>query len=144
VVYIVTNSDTEAVQSKIVELGIDLPADHVIGGAKKYMIGETPDTIPAEMDISGLERPIFLRRSHYFKVLDEIRLRHHATWKDLLVVGDIWELDLILPHTLGTKIGLMVNENTPGYEREWIVRYPERARLIHTLPEVIDLVDTLL
>ena len=41
-------------------------------------------------------------------------------WKDVTVLGDIFELDLSLPFSLGATVGLMKTEFSPSYEVEFL------------------------
>jgi ribonucleotide monophosphatase NagD (HAD superfamily) len=42
---------------------------------------------------------------------------HNAQPHEVVVVGDIYELDLALPQHLGMHIGLLVRDGTPEWER---------------------------
>jgi len=140
VVYVVTNSGTEKVQGKLKSLGVKINPSHVIGEAKKYRVGKEPTSIPRVTNLPGLNRPVQLRRTKYFMILDTIRRQNRASWKDFLVIGDIWELDLALPYALGARVGLVVNEFTPNYERKFATAHSDRIQLINKLPEVIPMI----
>jgi len=149
-VYIVTNSHTDAVQRKVRAMGAEVaPAaekgsesdglewlvNRVHGRAKKYFIDDTFDAVPAELHLPGLERPVLLRRRHYFEVLDSLRRREGATWEQVVVVGDIFELDLALPFALGARVALMVNAFTPQWEIDFLTGHP-RASLLTRVEQV--------
>lgn len=159
--YIVTNSHTDAVQAKIERLeaqrvqdalthqegahskeGPSLTPliDRVYGRAKKYIIDPQMEKIPESLSLTGLERPILLRRAHYFNVLDMLRQREGVEWSDIWVFGDIFELDLCLPLQLGAQVGLMTNMFTPAWEREYLSAHP-RGHLLHHLNEALMLVE---
>jgi|JI10StandDraft_1071094.scaffolds.fasta_scaffold48871_4 phosphoglycolate phosphatase-like HAD superfamily hydrolase len=144
-VYIVTNSHTDAVQRKVRAMGAEVQAEggnslewlanRVHGRAKKYFIDDTFDAVPAELHLPGLERPVLLRRRHYFEVLDSLRRREGATWDEVVVVGDIFELDLALPFALGARVALMVNAFTPPWEVGYLTGHP-RASLLTRVEQV--------
>lgn len=147
--YIVTNSDPDTVRRKLRELDAssdDAPSiawllDRVHGGARKYVVDATQHldghpAIAATLDVPGLERPVHVRRPSYFAVLDDIRRRHEVTWSDLRVVGDIFELDGALPIALGAWFGLLANDHTPQYERDFLTRHP-RGRILHSIEDIV-------
>ena len=77
---------------------------------------------------------------HYFDVITKICKTHHVTdFKNLLVIGDIFELDLALPLTLGGHVALMTNEHTPDYEKEFISSHSQ-GNLISNLREATNLI----
>lgn len=145
--YVVTNSVTAPVQEKLRKLerqqGGD-PAifsrlvDSVRGRAQKHHLVDDLGVVPHEWQMPGLSRPIYPRRGRYYEVLKSIIDQHDANWSDLLVIGDVFELDQALPYLLGAKIALMSDEHTPLYEREFVAENSGRARLITDLSEVPD------
>lgn len=143
--YIMTNSHPDSVHTKIGELtdshcdNVHIwlwAVDHIVGDAKKYVIDPNFGTIPESTMIPGLNRPVLLRRRHYYEALEQILRAHDANWEDLVVVGDVFELDLALPLALGARVGLAVNNHTPIYEQEFLAAHP-RGCLILNLDEVI-------
>jgi len=147
-VYIVTNSHTDAVQRKVRAMGVEPDgganalewlAQRVHGRAKKYFIDDAFDAVPAELHLPGLERPVLLRRRHYFDVLDTLRRAEGAEWSEVLVVGDIFELDLALPFALGARVALVVNAFTPPWERAFLADHP-RGSLITRVEQLAALV----
>ncbi len=141
--YVVTNSHTGAVQHKIRQLGaqpdgpsaLELLVERVFGQAKKYMLDPDWDIVPESMDLPGLSRPLLLRRRKYFTILDRLRQQEGAEWSDVLVVGDIFELDLALPLALGARVALMVNRFTPSWELDYLRDHP-RGTLIAQVAEI--------
>lgn len=141
--YVVTNSHTEPVRAKIRALGHEEDGSNALewlvarvhGRARKYVIDETFDALPAELELPGLSRPVLLRRRLYYTVLDRLRNDAGLDWRDILVVGDIFELDLCLPLALGARVGLVVNPFTPDYEKQYIAAHP-RGHLIAELGEI--------
>ncbi len=141
--WVVTNSHTEPVRNKIRALGgqedgsnaLEWLLDRVHGRARKYVIDEDFEKLPATMQLPGLSRPVLLRRRLYYEVLDELRRSAGVGWEDVLVVGDIFELDLCLPLALGARVGLVLNPFTPDYERAFIAAHA-RGHLIEALAEI--------
>ncbi len=141
--YIVTNSHTDPVCAKIRTLmGDDEGWQswlHVVGDARKYMVDPDFTAVPESMVIPGLSRPVLLRRRNYHAVLERVLHHHGAGWEHLLVIGDIFELDLALPLALGARVVLVVNDHTPTYERALLAAHP-RVRLVTKLEEVISFI----
>ena len=67
-----------------------------------------------------LERPIYVRRSQYHTILSGILEDYNSTWEDTTVLGDIFELDLSLPLSMGATVGLMQNPFSPQYEVDYL------------------------
>ncbi len=126
-VFVVTNSQTEHVEAKLRSLApVGLEAIAVRGDARKFVIEEPTRSrhewrelwagVPAQVEVSGLSRPVHLHRGRYFDALtriwDETRTRPEST----LVCGDIFELDLALPAQLGAQIHLVARPQTPEHE----------------------------
>lgn len=142
--YIVTNSTPSKVKEKVRELGqnsgggsnsLDWLAERVQGDAKKYVVHD--DSVPGvgrSLELPGLSRPVLLQRPHYYRVLEEIRAKHGVTWDQVGVVGDIFELDLALPHELGCVIILVANKHTPKHERDFVTACP-RGHVVTSLKE---------
>lgn len=142
--YVVTNSHTDAVQAKIAALdersASELPSLHplierVHGRAKKYIVDSKFEQVAREMTLDGLSRPILLRRRHYYETLDRLRTQAGVPWSQVWVFGDIFELDLCLPLSLGASVGLMTNPFTPQWELDHLRDHP-RGHLLSSLSEV--------
>jgi hypothetical protein len=58
-----------------------------------------------------------------------------SSWSELVVIGDIFELDLAMPLALGARVGLVTSPRTPAYERAYVTAHP-RAKLIEDLAEI--------
>jgi FMN phosphatase YigB (HAD superfamily) len=130
VVYVVTNSRTDAVQDKLDQLDIEgAEALVVIGDAKKFVIDDEPrdDVFDAlsDLEMPGLDtRKVLVKRGHYYDVLRSCWDRTGARPNQTLVVGDIFELDLVLPLALGARVHLIVREQTPDYEIAYVKAHP--------------------
>lgn len=134
---IVTNSAPDAVLEKIAwlsrqlnDLGATGYPDNFLafwrerlhGGAKKYVVNNNGDSGSAKLEfqLAGLDRPVYCKRPYYFDVLHDLVLPRGLVWADVLVVGDIFELDLALPLALGCNVALMKSDKTPPYEIDFL------------------------
>jgi len=140
--YVVTNSRTDTVQGKIDGLaprgGERLT---VIGNARKFVM----DTASRDETFDGLEdlavpgltsRKVALKRGHYYDVLKRAWEETGSTPAETFVCGDIFELDLALPLTLGAHIHLMVHDATPPYEVSYVDQH-ERGGTSRELSEIL-------
>ncbi|HEY1549599.1 MAG TPA: hypothetical protein VGG28_17345 [Kofleriaceae bacterium] len=138
--WIVTNSDTHAVAGKIALLDRDVPGvawltSRVRGYAKKFDVDDSWQGAPESLEVPDLARPVLLRRREYFAILKQILDEANATFAELVVVGDIFELDLAMPLALGARVGLVTSARTPAYERAFVQSHP-RGALIDDLASV--------
>ena len=138
--WIVTNSDTHAVAGKVAALDRDAPGvawltSRVRGHARKFDVDEAWAGAAAELAVPGLDRPVLLRRRAYHDILRELLDSVGATFSELVVIGDIFELDLAMPLSLGARIGLVAGAHTPPYERAYVAAHP-RGRVIESLAEI--------
>jgi hypothetical protein len=95
---IVTNSSTIKVNEKLSKIGLGDGRIKLYGNAKKYVITEEILGVPETFTHPDIPRPIYLWRSNYKKILDEICQGGPGT-----TCGDVWELDNSLPSTLGYR-----------------------------------------
>jgi phosphoglycolate phosphatase-like HAD superfamily hydrolase len=133
--FIVTNSDTHAVARKVAQLGVTQLTGRVRGHARKFDVDDTWTGIDAEMTLPGLDRPVLLRRRMYHDILKAVLDSAGASFADLIVCGDIFELDLAMPLALGARVGLVVSPQTPAYERQFVSEHA-RGRVIEHLSEI--------
>jgi hypothetical protein len=138
--WIVTNSDTHAVAGKIAALDREAPGvawltSRVRGYARKFEVDDEWSAAPHELAVPGLDRPVLLRRRAYHDTLHSVLTEANATFHDLVVVGDIFELDLAMPLVLGARIGLVASSRTPDYEREFVAAHP-RGAVLEDLSEI--------
>jgi len=138
--WIVTNSDTVTVAAKLAALDREMPGvawltDRVRGQARKFDVDDSWTGAPESLALPGLDRPVLLRRRHYYEALRAIVDEAGGGFAGLVVVGDIFELDLALPLALGARIGLVATARTPGYERAFVAAHP-RGRLITDLRDL--------
>nr|HEX4313330.1 hypothetical protein [Kofleriaceae bacterium] len=138
--WIVTNSDTHAVAGKVAALDRESPGvawltSRVRGFARKFDVDDSWDGAPAELAVPGLARPVLLRRRPYHDIIKSVLDEANATFSDLTVVGDIFELDLAMPLALGARVGLFASARTPPYERDYVAAHP-RGRVLEHLSEL--------
>ena len=137
--WVVTNAHVEPVKAKIAALdaqaegGLRWLLDRVVGLAKKQVVEDTEADLPAELVLPGLSRPVLVRRPHYRAAIE--RLRQGRPWEQVVVVGDIFELDLSLPLVLGARVVLAANSVTPSWERAFVAAHP-RGRVVEDLREL--------
>jgi len=140
-VFVVTNSDTESVSGKLERLdklspGAGWLAPRVRGYARKFDVDDSWTGVDAELTVPGLSRPVLLRRRTYHDILAAcLAEAGDAPWSELVVVGDIFELDLAMPLALGARVGLVAGPRTPRYEVEYVTNHP-RGRVLATIGEV--------
>ena len=139
-VFVVTNSDTHAVASKIATLDREHPGvarltARVHGFARKFDLEPDWDGVAAELRLPGLERPVLLRRRTYHDMLAQVVAEAGSSFAELCVVGDIFELDLALPLALGARVGLVRSARTPSYELAFVSQHP-RGRVLEDLSDI--------
>ena len=135
--YVVTNSHTIPVKEKLRSLGLesdgtctlDWLVERVYGSAKKYYLDDDFALVDESMTLEGLPRPVLLRRQKYHAVLSQLLEDEGLGWSDLVVVGDIFELDLSLPLAMGARVAVLANPFTPGYEKAFLEGHPRGAVL---------------
>lgn len=114
---IVTNSDPQIIEKKLITL---LGKNHglsIRGFAKKYDLDPTWNEVPETIQPKGFPRPVYLRRKAYGNILQRIG---HVD----LVIGDIYDLDLALPEALGIPTILIATKETPLWETAYYKRHP--------------------
>ena len=134
--YIITNSDPEAVRKKISEQLTNHTDIPIKGNAKKHVL--TPEwlEVPDYTEKQGFNRPLFLRRQIYWKILQETMKEKSTTPNRTVVIGDSYELDLLLPEHKKMNIILTPNALTPRFEEEAVKNY-ERGQVAKNLYEAI-------
>jgi FMN phosphatase YigB (HAD superfamily) len=138
--WIVTNSDTDTVAEKLAALdraepGVAWLTSRVRGHARKFDVDDTWTGAPESLSVPGLDRPVLLRRAHYHAILRAILDEAGAGFENLVVIGDIFELDLAMPLALGARIGLVASDHTPAYERAFVAAHP-RGDVIDDLRDI--------
>ncbi len=124
-VRVVSNSHTDSVIAKLGKLRPDaVERAPVTGNARKFHLVEPSppdarfDAVPDHVQVDGLDRPLYLRRGRYYERLRELWTELGVEPAQTLVAGDIFELDLALPATLGARVHLVGRDRTPRWERD--------------------------
>jgi hypothetical protein len=82
--------------------------------------------------IKAIGRPVYLRRGAYFNTINGVLGGRLALLASTLFCGDIWEMDLAMPHALGANVHLLERAapfKTYKYERQAIATYGRRAKM---------------
>jgi phosphoglycolate phosphatase-like HAD superfamily hydrolase len=123
-VFVVTNANADDVAAKLDTLRLTKRAALAVrGDARKFrIVGASEadarfDSLPDEMRISSLARPLFLKRGHYFDILNRIWNDTRSSPETTLVCGDVFELDLALPAAIGAHVQLCMHARTRPHER---------------------------
>lgn len=132
--FIVTNSPIERVRDKLSKKlsTTTLERLQLMGEAGKQWVDESFDRVESELRISGLDRPVLLKRRRYFEALSGILEIRGIDWSNLVVVGDNFEMDLSLPVALGAHAVLIASDFTPKWEVEYVQNHL-RGRVITSL-----------
>jgi FMN phosphatase YigB (HAD superfamily) len=133
--FVVTNARTDAAQKKLRTLGpVGLDKIEVHGDARKFVVGDPTATderfscVREQVLLPGLERPVFPRRGRYFDALAAIMQRVGAAPEEVLVCGDIYELDLSLPLELGMQVHMVTGPKPPAeHEIAWLEHFGART-----------------
>lgn len=135
--HVVSDTNPSRIRNRLLDLGEDETwiSPLIYGHAQKFLLADEPGHLPAYTRLDGLKRPVYLRRKKYFDILNTVRTNYGVEWGDILVVGDIAELDLIMPVTLGASALLVTGIHTPAHEITWANKHP-RARTITYLNEI--------
>jgi hypothetical protein len=135
---VMTNSKTDGVVKKIAKL----PTDHsdivVYGDAKKYLV--TPEwegVVPNSIEKDGFGRPLFVRRQQYWNALHALMQKYHLHPENVAVVGDIYELDLLLPEMVGMHTILTPREKTPAFEINAVLQ-SRKGYVAQSLDDALD------
>ncbi len=116
---IATSSRADSVRAKLSSLGLPRLPD-VYGEARKNILDQAWDAVPESVD-AGLGRPVYLRRRFYHDVLE--RITSGLPNGEVLVAGDIYELDLSLPQFLGMRTALLPKASATSQEIGAVLAY---------------------
>ena len=146
-VFIVTASPEENIREKIKHLDDKALIERISirGGVRKYTfeteVSDGLPDIPNEIYIEGLGRPVLPKRVDYYNVLKELIDKNNiGGFESLLVVGDVYELDLALPHVMNSYICLIENKRTLEYEKK-AVKEHDKGYITRDLNEVIHIIN---
>lgn len=117
----VSNSRSVKIAHRVADLLASDPAVGprvaILGDAAKFTICELPletkiaeplrqafAALPAGAIEPATGRPIYLRRGRYFEALCKVWGDDATAVRRTIVCGDVWELDLAMPHALGCQV----------------------------------------
>jgi len=123
---IVTNSRTDSVTHQLERLMGPDNGITVLGNAKKYKVSACSSAIA----MPGLPRPAFLDRPYYEQILRALLDESERG----VVIGDVAELDLILPLSMGFNGILVTSPRTPVWEVDYVNLHPN-GKAVGTLDE---------
>lgn len=130
---VVTNTRRAWVEKRLAALPLRFGEVPVAGEAAKWAIAgstlapERLAEVPESIAVAGLQRPVLLRRGRYLDALVGMEQALGVRLSRVLVCGDVFELDLCLPHALGAHVHLLTRATTPAYEQRAIERMPRAA-----------------
>jgi hypothetical protein len=93
-----------------------------------------------EKPLAEIERPIYLRRGAYFEAINRVLSGDFDALTNTVFCGDIWEMDLAMPHALGAKVHLLDRAapfETCSYERQALVGYGARGKTSANLSGIL-------
>lgn len=134
--YVVTNSDPRTVGAKLDELApVGRGTIRLHGDARKFLVGEPRRhtgnrrfaEVPETLHLEDWGRPVYPRRGHYFDALESIWQATGTTPQETVAIGDVFELDLALPATLGCRVHLAESPRTLDCERHGVETFGGRS-----------------
>ncbi|MBI3980817.1 hypothetical protein HY345_02355 [Candidatus Microgenomates bacterium] len=140
---IVSNSGTDKVREKLGFLlkGTPISSDDIrlIGDARKYKIDFNQPffDIPMAINVPGLDRPWFSWRRDYHHALMEVLGKRRGGSKPKYAVGDIGEMDLLLPWLVGFHPIQLVHDHTPKWEKDF---FAKKGSTVKTLTQAVDVI----
>jgi hypothetical protein len=91
--------------------------------------------------LTETERPIYLRRGAYFEAINRVLSGDFDALTNTVCCGDIWEMDLAMPHALGARVHLLDRAapfETYPYERQALAGYGDRGKTSADLSGLLD------
>lgn len=157
-IHFVSNSGTAMIHGRLQELwaGDTLPPQITVqSDAGKFRICELPwdtdsipagvksifEAVPATYDKVNPGRPVYLRRGSYFAAICNVFNNDVSKLKSTVFCGDIWEMDLALPHALGANVHLVTRASpfdTYPYELEAMSQSGSRGKVSQDLSGILD------
>lgn len=140
---IVSNSGTDKVRDRLGVLlkGTPISSDDIrlVGDARKYKIdfNQPLINIPMAITVPGLERPWFSWRRDYHNALREVLGKRENEDRLKYAVGDIGEMDLLLPWLVGFHPIQLVHGHTPKWERDFFSR---KGSTVKTLTQAVEII----
>ena len=140
---IVSNSGTDKVRDRLGVLlkGAPISSDDIrlIGDARKYKIDFNQPflNLPMAINVPGLDRPWFSWRRDYHNVLMEVLGKRGGGDRPKYAVGDIGEMDLLLPWLVGFHPIQLVHDHTPKWEKDF---FAKKGSTVKTLTQAVDVI----
>ncbi|MEW6722962.1 MAG: hypothetical protein AB1324_06895 [Candidatus Micrarchaeota archaeon] len=106
----VTNSRADSVRRKLSVLGME--GMRIFGEAKKNVLDDSWAGVPESIAPEGFGRPVYLRRKNYWSILENLLMPRSLGPGELLVAGDIYDMDLALPGFMGAHISIVSRPST--------------------------------
>lgn len=134
-IVIVTNSNSDKVSRKLQNLPnhANIP---IYGNAQKYWINPNWTAVPESVKRPSFDRPLYLRRQQYWNVLQGIMKKRKLMPRQVLVLGDIYEMDLLLPEHIGVKIVYLAKQSSPRFEIQ-AIPLPPSGYVAYSLEDVL-------
>ena len=147
---IVSNSGTEHIREQLDHLGEQSGSIDtfrfvgVEGQARKYVLGPYPPNGQNEMRVTipGMSYPMETDRPQYEQVLQTFLDKHGLRWDELLVIGDIPQMDLGMPHRKGATVLIVATARTPRVEISFWQDQP-RAHIVRDLRHALRVIQHL-
>lgn len=127
----VTNAAADKVHQ---ELSLLLGSDHtvkVVGGAAKHKLITMPPGMQRSIRIPGFPRSVYPERGKYHDIIQAIMPN--------VVIGDIYELDLLVPEQMGISTILLESNHTPPWEHNHYENHPY-GRITNSLVNIVSIV----
>jgi len=153
----ISNSSSTTITNRLLSLfSVEkLPFGIVVqSDAAKFRIAELPwystipqdtqrlfQTVPATYKDVGVDRPVYLRRAAYFEAICAAFNNDLTRSRTTIVCGDIWEMDLALPYSLGANIHLIERASpfdTYDYERKATLQDTRRGKISSDLRGLLE------
>jgi hypothetical protein len=159
--YFISNTSTKKIQDRLQDLKGVGPIT-VQGGAAKFGIRELTwdppkpgDELPPKVKkqftklpvsyklpkASNPGRPVYLRRGSYFESICKVFNNNLSRLASTVFCGDIWELDLALPYSLGANVHLIERAtpfDTYTYERDIVSGYDKQGKIGKDLSSLLE------
>jgi beta-phosphoglucomutase-like phosphatase (HAD superfamily) len=144
---IVSNTRRAWIEARLAGLSLRSGELRVAGEAAKWAIApsasapERLSRVPEQLSLDGLGRPMLLRRGRYLDAIVTMEAALGVPIDRALVCGDVFELDLGLPHALGAHVHLVARATTPSYELRALAAMPRAGTSgdLHALRERLGL-----
>ncbi len=127
---IVSNTRRAWIEARLSGLSLRSGELRVAGEAAKWAVApsatepERLASVPEHLTLDGLARPMLLRRGRYLDALAAMEAALGVPLGRALVCGDVFELDLAMPHALGAHVHLVSRATTPAYELRALATMP--------------------